>query len=363
MAYRYMLMRARGFYMRRYSLLVMVSVFLVLTAVLVSVHLSSHSRGAERRSMQEITAYTSLPTEAAMALTEEYETEHNIRVNFIQIPSEEIFNRLKEQSEGTGHGKASLVLAEREVLDRAAAAGYLVPYASEKSDQVPASFRHEKGYWTGVWYDPIVFAVNQDYLRTHLDLPNSWQMLTQQRDIRIGTTDFMAADAASNLLYSMIAEYGEQQTFDMWRAIQPKIMQYSRYLHTPVRQAGMGEVDLSIAVLSETLRYVRDDYPIRVLYPTDGTCAVVFGTGIAFRAAERDAREAEQFADWLLTDEAQRALARHRFYFLTTNPATLAYQTFAGKNITMFQSHPYFTKEEKEKLLDRWVKKVRLSGE
>jgi len=63
------------------------------------------------------------------------------------------------------------------------------------------------------------------------------------------------------------------------------------------------------------------------------------------------------------TDEAQRALARHRFYFLTTNPATLAYQTFAGKNITMFQSHPYFTKEEKEKLLDRWVKKVRLSGE
>ena len=92
--------------MRRYSLLVMVSVFLVLTAVLVSVHLSSHSRGAERRSMQEITAYTSLPTEAAMALTEEYETEHNIRVNFIQIPPEEIFNRLREQSKETGSGKA-----------------------------------------------------------------------------------------------------------------------------------------------------------------------------------------------------------------------------------------------------------------
>ena len=161
----------------------------------------------------------------------------------------------------------------------------------------------------------------------------------------------------------MIAEYGEQQAFDMWRGIQPKIMQYSRYLHTPVRQAGMGEVDLSIAVLSETLRYVRDDYPIRVLYPTDGTAAVVFGTGLAFRAGEHDVHEAEQFADFLLTDEAQRALAERRFYFLTTNPATISYQLFAGKNITMFKNRPYFTKAEQDKLLDRWVKRVRLSGE
>ena len=59
----------------------------------------------------------------------------------------------------------------------------------------------------------------------------------------------------------------------------------------------MGEVDLSIAVLSETLRYVRDDYPIRVLYPTDGTSAVVFGTGVTFRAENRDVHAAEQFAD------------------------------------------------------------------
>lgn len=349
--------------MRRHSLFIIMTIFLVMASVAGAAYLSSHSRGAERRSMQEITAYTSLPTEAAMALSEEYEKEYNIRVNFVPLSSEQILNRLKEQSERSEHGKVSLVLAERDTLDRAAATGYFVPYVSEKSDQVAEIFRHPAGYWTGVWYDPIVFAVNQDYLRTHLDLPNSWQMLAQQRDIRIGTTDFMAADAASNLLYSMIAEYGEQQAFDTWRKIHPNIMQYSRYLHTPVRQAGMGEVDISIAVLSETLRYIHDDYPIRILYPSDGTAAVVFGTGITFHAEERDVRAAQLFADWLLTDEAQLALRQHRFYFLTTNPATLSYQIFAGKNISIFQSHPYFTKEEKDKLLDRWLKKVRFNEE
>ncbi len=349
--------------MKRYALFIVMAALLVMMIAVGSAYLSSASRGEERHPMQEFTAYTSLPAEISASLAEAYESEYNIRVHFIQLSSEQILKRLHEQSDAEQNTNAALVLADRELLDRAAVAGYLVPYISEKGDQVAESFRHPNRYWTGVWYDPIVFAVNQDYLRTHLDLPNSWQMLAQQHDIRIGTTDFMAADASSNLLYSMIAEYGEQRAFEIWRRIQPNIMQYSKYLHTPVRQAGMGEVDLSVAVLSETLRYVHDDYPIRVLYPVDGTSAVIYGTGIAFRASERDAHAAEVFADWLLTDEAQIALAQRRFYLLTTNPMTLSYQMFAGKNISIFRHRPYFSKEEKDILLDRWIKEVRFYEE
>jgi len=350
--------------MKRYTLFIILTALLVCIVAAGSAYLaSSGSRNAQRRPMQEFVAYTSLPAEVAVVLSEEYEKEYNIRVNFVQLSSEQILNRLHEQAIGESDVKSGLVLADRETLDRAAAAGYLVPHISEKSDQISETFRHPNRYWTGVWYDPVIFAVNQDYLRTHLDLPNSWQQLAQQRDIRIGTTDFMAADASSNLLYSMIAEYGDQQAFEIWRRIQPKIMQYSKYLHTPVRQAGMGEVDLSVAVLSETLRYVHDEYPIRILYPVDGTSAVIYGTGIVFHATERDAHAAEEFSDWLLTDEAQVALAQHRFYFLTTNPMTLSYQMFAGKNISVFKSRPYFSREEKDILLDRWIKEVRFYEE
>ena len=348
--------------MKRYALFIVITALLVIMIAAGSAFLSSGARGVQHHPMQELTAYTSLPAEIAAVLSEEYGKEHNIRVNFVQLSPEQLLKRLQEQAARQDDGNASLVLTDRETLDRAAAAGYLVPYISEKSDQVPDSFRHPNRYWTGIWYDPVVFAVNQDYLRTHLDLPNSWQMLAQQRDIRIGTTDFMAAEASSNLLYSMIAEYGELHAFDIWRRIQPKIIQYSKYLHTPVRQVGMGEVDLSVTVLSETLRYIHDEYPIRILYPTDGTSIIVYGTGIAFRSPERNARAAETFADWMLSDEAQLALSQHRFYFLTTNPMTLSYQMFAGKNINIFKNRPYFSKEEKEILLDRWIKEVRFYG-
>ena len=350
--------------MKRYTLFIILTALLVCIAAAGSAYLaSSGSRNVQRRPMQEFLAYTSLPAEVAVVLSEEYEKEYNIRVNFVQLSPEQILKRLHEQALGESDTKSALVLTDRETLDRAAASGYLVPYISEKSDQVSDMFRHPNRYWTGVWYDPVVFAVNQDYLRTHLDVPNSWQQLAQQRDIRIGTTDFMAADASSNLLYSMIAEYGDQRAFEIWRRIQPKIMQYSKYLHTPVRQTGMGEVDLAVAVLSETMRYVHDDYPIRILYPVDGTSVVIYGTGIAFRASERDAHAAEVFSDWLLTDEVQLALAQHRFYLLTTNPMTLSYQMFAGKNINIFRSRPYFSKEEKEILMDRWIKEVRFNEE
>ena len=350
--------------MKRYTLFIILTALLVCIAAAGSAYLaSSGSRNVQRRPMQEFLAYTSLPAEVAVVLSEEYEKEYNIRVNFVQLSPEQILKRLHEQALGESDTKSALVLTDRETLDRAAASGYLVPYISEKSDQVSDMFRHPNRYWTGVWYDPVVFAVNQDYLRTHLDVPNSWQQLAQQRDIRIGTTDFMAADASSNLLYSMIAEYGDQRAFEIWRRIQPKIMQYSKYLHTPVRQTGMGEVDLAVAVLSETMRYVHDDYPIRILYPVDGTSVVIYGTGIAFRASERDAHAAEVFSDWLLTDEVQLALAQHRFYLLTTNPMTLSYQMFAGKDINIFRSRPYFSKEEKEILLDRWIKEVRFNEE
>ena len=53
--------------------------------------------------------------------------------------------------------------------------------------------------------------------------------------------------------------------------IHAKVVRYAKYLSTPVRMVGMGEADVAIAVQSETLRYINDNYPISIIYPKDGT--------------------------------------------------------------------------------------------
>ena len=65
------------------------------------------------------------------------------------------------------------------------------------------------------------------------------------------------------------------------------------------------------------------------------------------------------FIDWLLEDEAQQIQQENGFYFVPTNPGTLAYKMFAGKNMILFNQEADFTLQQKHNFLDRWVKEVR----
>ncbi len=320
---------------------------------------TTREKKAEAPGRQTFSMLTTLPVETASVLARAYEAYSGLRVEIISLSSEDVLARLKDQA-GEKDG-AAIVLADSAVLQKAAAEGYLIPYISETNDMVPASFRETEGYWTGVWYDPVVFAVNRDYMKTLQLVPDTWQELSRTR-ARIGVTDFMAAEASANLLYSQMAQFGDVATLALWRGIHPNVVQYARYLSNPVRQAGMGEVDIAIAVESEALRYIHDGYPLKLVYPADGTSAMLTGTGIALGSSAQDRANAEAFADWLLTDDAQMALQGQNFYFLTTNPDTMAYKAFPGKNIVLFNQQVYFTKEQKKALLDRWVREVRLAS-
>lgn len=343
--------------MRRYTALLCTAFLLLIVVIAGSVYLAGRGRGDDGAALQELTVYTTLPAEHVATLGTVYEREHRVRLNFVPLAASDIIARLKEQAEGDR--RASLVLADRETLERAAAMGYLVPYLSETGDQVPESLRQRDGYWVGVWYDPIVFCVNRDYLKTLAVIPDNWTALANTKRVRIGVTDFMAADAAANLMYSMIAQYGDVAAYNIWARIHPNVVQYARYLSNPVRQAGMGEVDIAIAVESESIRYLQDGYPLKIIYPADGTAAMVTGTALAFNGPDSEREAAKALADWLLGDEAQQTLQAAGFYFVPTNPGTLAYKSFAGKNIVLFNQPVSFTPEQKHSMLDRWAKEIR----
>ena len=345
--------------MRRYTSLLLTAFTLVLFVVAGSVYLLGYAdRTDEHQVRQGITVYTTLPAEHAALLAEEYEKTNKVRVNFIPLDQKEILRRLSMQKSEQGKPEADLVLADREVLQQAARNEYLRPYISEHTDSVPNALKNEAGYWTGVWYDPYVFCINRDYLRMLPRVPRTWQELASLYHVRIGITDFLAAKAPADLLLSLVAQYGEENVFQLLRMMHPKVVQYSKYLSTPVRMAGMGEVDVSIAVQSETLRYINDGYPLKIVYPEDGTAYTLTGTGLPQNAAHSAAAKA--FADWLLGDEAQLVLQKNGFFFVPANPATLAEKTLAGKNIQLFPDTRGFLPTERQALLDKWVKEIRL---
>lgn len=341
--------------MRRYTTLLCVAFLLVVVVVTGSAYFAGSGHVEEGVAMREITVYTTLPAEHVAELSAAYEKKSRVRVTFVPLAGRDLIERASK-----GDGSADLVLADAPTLEELARRGKFLPYVSERTDAVPEHFKQEEGAWTGVWYDPIVFAMNSDYLRTLKVVPDTWDALARA-DVRIGMTDFVAADAASNLLYSMIGTFGEDEAYRILRGLHPHVVQYTKYLSNPVRQVGMGEADVAIAVASETLRYIADGYPIRVVYPADGTAYSLGGAGVLAAAKAEDQQAAGDFIDYLLSDDAQTALQQHGFYFLTTNPATLAYQQFAGKNLVLWQRRPEFAEAQKKAFLDRWVKYIRFS--
>ena len=347
--------------MRRYTILVLTAFMLCLAAVAgmaVPVDADKKTSGVPTA---ELTAYTTLPAETAAVLSEIYERENKVRVNFVPMSPQEILQNIKDDavSDPTVVRTVDIVVADSKILREAADLNLFTPYASESSDAVKEIFKDEFDRWTGVWYDPIIFCANRDYLRTTVDLPDTWDKLSKAGKIRVGISDFLAADAASNLMFQMIGNFGDAKTYEILSGIHPKVVQYAKFLSNPVRQAGMGEVDISVAVESETLRYLQNGYPLKIIYPADGTGWLLTGFGITTNDAAKT-QVAAKFADWLLSDEAQLYLQTNGFYFIPTNPQTLAYKSFAGKNLVLFNSRQKFSDEQRRAFLERWINDVRL---
>ncbi len=332
--------------MRRYTILLLTAFMLILAVVAGA----AFPVGAdEKNSGVELLAYTTLPPETVSILSEAYEKENRVRVNFVPLNSNELIQKLRDEP-------ADIILADSKVLAAAADWNFLTPHISETNDAVKDNFKDNHDRWIGVWYDPVIFCANKDYLRTINNIPDTWRELAAAKKVRIGITDFLAADASSNLMFQMIGNFGAAETYEILSEIHPKVVQYTKFLSNPARQAGMGEADISIAVESETLRYIQNNYPLKIIYPADGTSYILTGVGIVSRGN----LAAAKFADWLLGDAVQIALQKNGFYFIPTNPQTLAYKTFAGKNLVLLDNNQQFTEQQRHDFLDRWVKDVRL---
>ena len=338
--------------MRRYTSLLFLAFVLVLGTVLGASLLSGSADKTPGQSGRTVTVCTTMPAEQAGLLAAEYEKMAKVNVRFIPMTPEELAAALSDKK---NQPDADLVLADSRIMREGAMKGAFVPYLSEGTDSVADAFKDEEGAWTGVWYDPVVFCVNSDYLRTMPRIPETWAEFAAYPDMRVGMTDFLAADAASNLYFTMVSVYGEPEVLRQLSALHPKVVQYVKFLSTPVRMTGMGEVDAAVAVQSETLRYITDGYPIRIVYPTDGTAYMLTGAGLL----RNDRPLAQDFFEWLLSDGAQMTLQKENVFFVPTNTGTLAYKQLVGKNIALFDKNENFTSAERSTLLDHWLQNVR----
>ncbi|MDR3592240.1 MAG: extracellular solute-binding protein [Negativicutes bacterium] len=343
--------------MRRYLPLLLLSFFVVVLITSGTTFLAGYAGKETPENHKTVVVYTTLPLEQVTVLTQEYEKSFGVRVTLVPLTPADLL--IKARFDAGTPQAADLLLTSQAALQAAKKGKMLAPYTSEAVDLIPERFCDDDGFWVGVWYDPIVFAANKDFLKDQPRPPSQWADLAKPGNFRLVVTDFLAADASANLLYSLAGVNGEKDALAYLAKIHPKIVQYSKFLVTPPRMAGLGEADIAIAVQSESMRYVKDGFPLQIIYPEDGTAYLLTGVGLVADAPHAD--EAKRFINWLIQDPVPEILQRNRFYLVPTNPETKIYKESNAKAISLFEYEDKLTLDQKAKLLDKWVQTVRLS--
>ncbi|MBP2642220.1 MAG: hypothetical protein H6Q67_107 [Firmicutes bacterium] len=345
--------------MRRYLPLLLMSFFLVIITVF-GTNLLADAGKENPVEKKHIVVYSTLPVEQVAVLAQEYEKTSGIVVDVAPLSSIDLVSRLVMES---AEPHADIILANSDTLKQIAKLKMLTAYNSEATELVPERFCGEDNQWIGVWYDPIVFVANQDYLKKMSRPPQKWDDLLTASPCRLVITDFLAADASGNILNTLAAVRGENGALAYLEKLHPNIVQYAKFLSTPPRMVGLGEADIAIAVESEAVRYVKDSFPVTIIHPEDGTAYLLTGAGVM--AGGTHEKEAKAFVDWLVQNQAQTALYDNRFYMIPTNRDTIVYKKLVGnetgKPIPLFEYEDKLNALEKQKLLDKWVKTVRLS--
>lgn len=144
-----------------------------------------------------------------------------------------------------------------------------------------------------------------------------------------------------------------------FRGLNRQIPQYSRFPFTPIRLTTVGDADLAITRRSYVFKYLENDFPAYIVFPSEGTPVSLYG--VAVDAASKKYEDAQMFRDWLFNviGTAESCVgAKYRLYVFTI-------QWFNGNHIEqpekLWLNTAYNTLVQQEILTNKWLQSARFA--
>lgn len=302
----------------------------------------------------ELTVYSDIPDNIAMVLAQSYEASHHVRITILPLTESQMAERLQlPVSEQTG----DLIFTSQDNLMLAARQKQVTSIMSEATDAVADRFKDPEGLWVGLWIDPVIFAQSNNFYNGQGRYVTTWHSLALPGSWRVIQTDFIAAQSAANILYSFVEIRGEEEALKYFIELKPHITQYAKFLSTPVRLASLGETDLGIGNYSDGRQYMLHNYPVKIIFPGDGT--PYYLTGVGLLKNSQKAAESKEFIAWLLSKQTAQLMIDNGFYYIFMTPEVPKPMDSLGREPVLLNTRGGYTEEGKKVLLNLWIDQVR----
>lgn len=267
--------------------------------ILASIVFASGSPEVDPGPARELVIYSPPNEEHTSLVMSEFTKETGVTVDYLRISAGEVLARIRAESANPqadiwwGGSADGHIAAMHE--------GLLVPYASPAGDVIPEQFRDPDRYWHGIYLATLCFAVNDEELeRIGVSAPETWDdLLNPAFRGRISMPDPNTSGTAYGVLSTMVQMLGEDAAFAYLEELNANIHQYTRSGIAPLQQAGLGEVAVGIVYDVNARQFIQEGFPLRVIYPSDGTGFEVGAVSIV-KNGPNDVQVAREFVDYAL---------------------------------------------------------------
>ena len=133
-----------------------------------------------------------------------------------------------------------------------------------------------------------------------------------------------SSGTAYTTFYTQVARFlgDEDAALDYMSQLHENILYYTKSGSAPGRQAGQGEVAVSIVFSHDCINNIENGMDLVVSFPSEGTGYEIAGQSLVANAQHPN--NAKTWIDWALTKEAQEVGKTAGAYQLPTNPDAVA---------------------------------------
>lgn len=309
----------------------------------------------ESRPIEKVVIYTDIQSGILEALSQAFYKDTGLEFEIYYVSSDQ----MKGQGEA-GNTPADVYITSQESLIALKEKEKLSPYSSSQTDTALETFRDRDSYWTGLWVDPVVFAVNREFLNKHPAFSYTWEEVMSRQSVKLSMTDFIATDMSKDLLMCLAEHFGMDDTFRFLKSAQQHVVQYGKYLSTPSRMAAMGKCDIGISGFNEVIRTQHENMPVAVIYPEDGSPWYLYGVGLSATSQEKE--RGQLLIDWLLVPSHYKAIMHNNQYDYIYINDNDSHPDVAGNSLVLWDLEKIYFEEGKKDLLNQWGEKVRFGG-
>jgi iron(III) transport system substrate-binding protein len=204
--------------------------------------------------------------------------------------------------------------------------GLVEPYISPNAAAIADGQKAADGTWTGVYVGALGFCSNRELLEElGVEAPDSWEdLLDPKLKDNVMVAHPASSGTAYTTFYTQVARFlgDEDAALEYMAQLHNNILYYTKSGSAPGRQAGQGEVAVSIVFSHDCINNIENGMDLVVSFPSEGTGYEIAGQSLVANAQHPN--NAKTWIDWALTKEAQEVGKTAGAYQLPTNPDAVA---------------------------------------